>query len=129
MFWTSESEQLTPRTTGNRTQRSTPPAESDVAPSPEKMLQRDMESIWPYKVATPSIVVTSESSAPQAADKCTHKLRAKLRRVYERLSESDWERQRRESEEYLAGSVDLYDLEQRMRRHDRFLAQRGERLL
>jgi len=66
----------------------------------------------------------------RAADQRSHMvlaLRAMLQRVYQRLTENDWERERREREEYLADSADLYDLEARMRRYDRFAAGPWER--
>jgi hypothetical protein len=45
-----------------------------------------------------------------------------LARLFERMEARDLERSRREFEEYLADATDLVDLEARIRRYDRRLA-------
>ena len=128
MFRTKdESEQFLHPAKGNRSQRSLSSVESDQTSDSLDMVQRDTGSNWPYAAPTPALETASEVGVPLVTAKPAHGLRALLQRVYERLTENDWERQRREREEYLAQSVDLYDLEDRMRRFDRFHSERWER--
>ncbi len=49
-----------------------------------------------------------------------------LARFLDRMEARAWERERRALDAYLADSVDLYDLEARMRRYDRGLARRDQ---
>jgi len=48
-----------------------------------------------------------------------------LSRFFDRLEARQWERERRELEDYLADSSDLFDLEDRIRRYDRRHADAG----
>ena len=127
MFRTNDSEQLLHLAKANRSQRSLSTMESDIAPNEADMVQRDTGSNWPYDTAASEVTTAPDTSTPPATEKPVNKLRAFLQRVFGRLTESDWERQRRDREEYLAQSVDLYDLEARMRRYDRFAAGPWER--
>jgi hypothetical protein len=49
-----------------------------------------------------------------------------LARFLDRMEARTWERERRALDAYLADSVDLYDLEARMRQYDRGLARREQ---
>jgi len=127
MFRTNDTEQFLHLTKEDGSERSLSEIESGEASNATDMVQRDGDSNWPYPAAIPAVATALEAGPQQATAKPTNRLRAMLQRVYQRLTENDWERERREREEYLADSADLYDLEARMRRYDRFAAGPWER--